>query len=113
MQKMRLRQARRHRKTLRAMQGKAAAILERSQESWRHSRWRAAGGYRWREDEEEIKKHFVDTNKMILNDSDIFVSSSKTVSSYYFFLHNVFNKESNSVESLITLYSLASRNTFS
>ena len=55
MQEVRLRQARRHRETLRTMQGKAAAILERSQESWRHSRWRIAGGYCRREDEEEIK----------------------------------------------------------
>ena len=54
MQKVWLRQARRHRKTLRTMQGKAAAILERPQESWRRSRWSVAGGYCWREDEEEI-----------------------------------------------------------
>jgi len=54
MQKMRLQQARRHRKTLRAVQGKTAAILERPQEGRRHSRWRVAGGCcRW-EDEEEI-----------------------------------------------------------
>lgn len=58
MQKVRLRQARRHRKTLRAMQGKAAAILERSQESWRRSRWRIAGGYCRREDEEEVTTSF-------------------------------------------------------
>lgn len=59
MQEVRLRQARRQRKTLRAMQGKAAAILERPQEGRRHSRWRVAGGYCWREDEEEIKVHFI------------------------------------------------------
>ena len=55
MQKVRRRQARRHRKTLRAVQGKTAAILERPQESQRHSRRRVVGGYCWREDEEEIK----------------------------------------------------------
>lgn len=55
MQKVRLRQARRHRKALRAVQGKAAAILERPQESRRRSRRRIAGGYCRREDEEEIK----------------------------------------------------------
>ena len=54
MQEVRLRQARRHRKTLRAVQGKAPTILERPQESRRRSRWRIAGGYCWREDEEEI-----------------------------------------------------------
>ena len=54
MQKVRQRQTRRHRKTLRAMQGKAATILERPQEGLRRSRWRVAGGYRWRENEEEI-----------------------------------------------------------
>ena len=42
MQEVRLRQARRHRETLRAVQGKTAAILERPQEGRR-------------EDEEEIK----------------------------------------------------------
>ena len=56
MQKVRRRQARRHRKTLRAVQGKSATILERPQESRRRSRWRIAGGYCWREDEEEITK---------------------------------------------------------
>ena len=56
MQEVRLRQARRHRETLRAVQGKAAAILERPEESRRRSRWRIAGGYCWREDEEEIEK---------------------------------------------------------
>ena len=54
MQKVRLRQARRHREALRAVQGKPEAILERPQESWRRSRWRVIGGYRRREDEEEI-----------------------------------------------------------
>ena len=54
MQKVRQRQTRRHRKTLRAMQGKAATILERPQEGLRRSRWRPTGGNRWREDEEEI-----------------------------------------------------------
>ena len=54
MQKVRLRQARRHRKALRAMQGQTAAILERPQESRRRSSWRVAGGNCRREDEEEI-----------------------------------------------------------
>lgn len=54
MQEVRLRQARRHRETLRAVQGKPAAILERPQESWRRSRWRFAGGDCRRKDEEEI-----------------------------------------------------------
>ncbi len=58
MQEVRLRQARRHRETLRAVQGKTVAILERPQERWRRSRWRFAGGYRWRENEEEIDKDF-------------------------------------------------------
>ena len=58
MQKVRLRQARRHRKTLRAVQGKAAAILERPQESRRRSRWRVASGNCRREDEEEITTSF-------------------------------------------------------
>ena len=60
-QEVRLRQARRHRKALRAVQGKTATILERSQESRRRSRWRAAGGYCRREDEEEIRAfpHYV------------------------------------------------------
>ena len=65
MQKVRLRQARRHRKTLRAVQGKTAAALERPQESRRRSRGRIAGGYCRREDEEEIREHFVDVNKMV------------------------------------------------
>ena len=52
---MRLRQARRHREALRAVQGKAAAILERPQEGRRRGRRRIAGGdCRW-EDTEEIK----------------------------------------------------------
>lgn len=55
MQEVRLRQGRRHQKTLRTMQGKAATILERPQEGLRRSRWRVAGGYCRREDEEEIK----------------------------------------------------------
>lgn len=54
MQEVRLRQARRHRKALRAVQGKTATILERPQEGRRSSRWRVAGGDCWREDEEEI-----------------------------------------------------------
>ena len=54
MQEVRLRQARRHRKALRAVQGKTATILERYQESRRRSRWRIAGDYCRREDEEEI-----------------------------------------------------------
>ena len=58
MQEVRLRQARRHRETLRAVQSKPAAILERPQESRRSSRWRPTGGNRWREDEEEIKRPF-------------------------------------------------------
>jgi len=72
MQKVRLRQARRHRETLRTMQGKASTILERSQESRRRRRWRVTGGYCWREDEEEIKGNFTDIGKMILNDGNIF-----------------------------------------
>ncbi len=55
MQEVRLRQARRHRETLQAVQGKTAAILERRQEGRRRSRWRVASGYCRREDEEEIK----------------------------------------------------------
>ena len=55
LQKMWLRKARRHRKTLRAMQGKAAAILERPQEGRRRGRWRPPGSNSWREAEEEIK----------------------------------------------------------
>ena len=66
MQEVRLRQARRHRKTLRAMQSKASAILERPQEGRRRSRRRVAGGYCRREDEEEIKKHFANVGKMVL-----------------------------------------------
>ena len=54
MQKVRLRQARRHRKALRTVQGKQAAILERPQESRRRGRGRVTGGIRRREDEEEI-----------------------------------------------------------
>ena len=54
MQKVRLRQARRHRETLRAVQGQTAAMLERPQEGRRRSRWRIAGGYCRREAEEEI-----------------------------------------------------------
>lgn len=66
MQEVRLRQARRHREALRAVQGKSPAILERPQESWRCSCWRVAGGYCRRDDEEEIKDHFVVVNKMVL-----------------------------------------------
>ena len=66
MQKVRLRQARRHRKALRAVQGKAPTILERPQESRRRSRRRIAGGYCRRENEEEIREHYVDVNKMVL-----------------------------------------------
>lgn len=66
MQEVRLRQARRHRKALRAVQGKPAAILERPQEGRRRGRWRVAGGYCRREDEEEVIDHFVDANKMVL-----------------------------------------------
>lgn len=58
MQKVRLRQARRHRKTLLTMQGKASAILERHQEGRWRGRWRVAGGYCWREDEEEVTTSF-------------------------------------------------------
>ena len=66
MQKMRLRQARRHREALRAVQGKPEAILERPQGGQRRSRWRVAGGIRRREDAEEIKDHFADVGKMVL-----------------------------------------------
>ena len=66
MQKVRLRQARRHRKTLRAVQGKPATILERPQEGLRRSRWRPTGGNRWRKDEEKIKDHFASVGKMVL-----------------------------------------------
>ena len=55
MQEVRLRQTRRHREALRAVQGKAAAILERSQEGRRRSRRRSPGGNRWWENEEEIR----------------------------------------------------------
>ena len=55
MQEVRLRQTRRHRKTLRAVQSKPEAILERPQESRWCGRWRVAGGNCRREDEEEIK----------------------------------------------------------
>ena len=58
MQKMWLRQARRHRKTLRAVQGKTAAILERPQESRRSSRGSTLGGICRREIEKEIKRPF-------------------------------------------------------
>ena len=54
MQEVRLRQARRHRETLRAVQGKAPTILERPQEGRRRSCGSALGGNRWREIEEEI-----------------------------------------------------------
>ena len=63
MQKVRLRQARRHRKTLRAMQGEPEAILERPQEGRRRSRWRVTCGIRRREDEEEVKEHFAGVAK--------------------------------------------------
>lgn len=56
MQEVRLRQARRHRKALRAVQGEPEAILERRQEGRRRSRWSVAGGNCRREDEEEIEK---------------------------------------------------------
>ena len=56
MQKVRLRQARRHRKSLRAEQGQAATILERRQEGRRCGRWSVAGGYCRREDEEKITR---------------------------------------------------------
>lgn len=59
MQEVRLRQARKRRKALRAMQGKPEAILERCQEGRRRSRWRVTGGDCRREDEEEIKVHFI------------------------------------------------------
>ena len=55
MQEVRLRQARRHRKTLRAVQGKTAAILERPQESRRCGRWRVTGGNYRQKVEEEIR----------------------------------------------------------
>lgn len=70
MQEVRLRQARRHRKALRAVQGKSETILERPQESRRRSRWRAADSIRRREAEEEIRNHFADVGKMILNNGD-------------------------------------------
>ena len=54
MQEMRLRQARRHRETLRAVQSQSASILERPLKSRRRSRWRPLGGVCWRKDEEEI-----------------------------------------------------------
>ncbi len=63
MQKVRRRQARRHRETLRAVQGKAPTILERPQEGRRCGRWSVDGGYCWREDEEEIS-YFIGINKM-------------------------------------------------
>ena len=56
MQKVWLRQARRHREALRTVQGKSASILERPQEGRRRGRWNVAGGYCWREIEEEITK---------------------------------------------------------
>lgn len=59
MQEVRLRQARRHRETLRAVQGKPEAILERRQESRRRSRWCTSGGIRRRKAEEEIKAHIL------------------------------------------------------
>ena len=77
MQKVRLRQARRHRKALRAVQGKTAAILERPQEGRRRSRWRVTGGIRQREDAEEIKDHFADAGKM---DVYLFVGANKMLS---------------------------------
>jgi len=54
MQKVRLRQARRLREALQAVQGKSPAILERPQESRRRSRWRPPSGFCWRKTEEEI-----------------------------------------------------------
>lgn len=65
MQKVRLRQARRHRETLRTMQGKASTILERPQEGRRRSRWRVTGGDCRREDEEEIN-YFIGKGTAIL-----------------------------------------------
>ena len=56
MQEVRLRQTRRHRKTLRAVQSKPEAILERPQEGRRRSRRRPPGGIRRRETEEEIAR---------------------------------------------------------
>ena len=56
MQEVRLRQARRYRKALRAMQGKPEAILERRQEGRRSSRWRVTGGDCRRKDEEEVTR---------------------------------------------------------
>ena len=44
------------------------AILERPQESRRRSRGSTLGGFCWWEDEEEIKDHFADVGKMMLND---------------------------------------------
>ena len=55
MQKVRLRQARRHREALRTVQSKAEAILERLKESRRRGCGSTLGGICWREDEEEIK----------------------------------------------------------
>jgi hypothetical protein len=48
------------------MQSKAEAILERLEESRQRSRWRIAGGYCQREDEEEVKDHFAGVGKMVL-----------------------------------------------
>ena len=60
LQEVRLRQARRYRKALRAVQSKPEAILERRQEGRRRSCWRvASGNCRW-EDEEE--KESIDAN---------------------------------------------------
>lgn len=55
MQEVRLRQARRHRKALQAVQGKSSAILERPQEGLRRSCGSTLGGVCWRKAEEEIK----------------------------------------------------------
>ena len=66
MQKVWLRQARRHREALRTMQGKEAAILERPQEGRRRGCRRVTGGDCRRKAEEEIREHFVDANKMVL-----------------------------------------------
>ena len=65
MQKVRLRQARRHREALRAVQGKPEAILERPQEGRRRSRWSIAGGYCRRKAEEKIS-YFIGKGTAIL-----------------------------------------------
>ena len=78
MQEVRLRQARRHREALRAMQSKSAAILERPQESRWSSRWRPPGCLRRRETKKEVKKIYLSNLSITAcNGPEIFPLSSR------------------------------------